>query len=172
MIRLITAAQTRPLRQVVLRPQQTAEELVYPGDDEPRTVHFGAFVDDRLVGIASIYVEAMPGEINPGAGPSVRVDSGPIEGPDITPPSPDTDWRLRGMATLPEVRGTGLGGALLESCIDHVRVNGGTRFWCHARGTAAGFYLRYSFVVEGEEYELPGIGPHYMMSRTIEPHLP
>ncbi|HEX7880443.1 MAG TPA: GNAT family N-acetyltransferase [Candidatus Eisenbacteria bacterium] len=145
MIRAISAAETRPLRQAVLRPHQRVEELVYPGDDDPRTHHLGAFDGGRLVGIASIYVEPM------------------VAMPDAGP----TDWRLRGMATAPEMRGTGLGGALLEACIEHSRNHGGTRLWCNARVPAAGFYLRYGFVVHGEEFDLPGIGPHYLMSRRI-----
>ncbi|TPW08355.1 MAG: acetyltransferase, partial [bacterium] len=84
-------------------------------------------------------------------------------------PAPTTDWRLRGMATLPEARGTGLGGALLEACLDHIARNGGTRLWCNARTTAAGFYVRYSFNIHGEAFDLPGIGPHYRMSRLISP---
>jgi len=143
----IAAAETRPLRQSVLRPQQKAEELVYPGDDDPRSRHLGAFVDDRLVGIASLYVEPMP---------------------DVTDASA-SDWRLRGMATLPEARGTGLGGALLEACLEHIRSMGGTRLWCNARVPASGFYVRYGFLVHGDAFELPGIGPHYLMSRSIDP---
>ncbi|MDZ4804632.1 MAG: GNAT family N-acetyltransferase [Candidatus Eisenbacteria bacterium] len=155
MIRPIVAAETRYLRQAVLRPQQAAVELVYPGDDDPRTRHLGAFVGDRLVGISSIYVEPMPAL------------SGDRPSPGVDPGTGDTDWRLRGMATLPEVRGTGLGGALLDACLDHVGTKGGTRLWCNARTTAAGFYLRHRFEIHGEEFELPGIGPHYRMSRAI-----
>ena len=54
----LSAAQTRPLRQLILRPHQTADELVYPGDDAPDSLHVGILVDQALVGIASIYREA------------------------------------------------------------------------------------------------------------------
>src|SRR4051812_30354794 len=36
-IERLDAAGVRPLRHVVLGPHQRAEELVYPGDDDPRT---------------------------------------------------------------------------------------------------------------------------------------
>ena len=36
--------------------------------------------------------------------------------------------------------------------------------WCNARTPARGFYERYGFVAEGEEFELPDIGPHFRMS--------
>jgi predicted GNAT family N-acyltransferase len=146
-IRPITAAEARPLRHAVLRPGEPAEQIVFPGDDDPRAWHLGAFRDGRLVGIASIYVEPMP---------------------DVLDAAP-TDWRLRGMATAAEVRGAGLGGELLAACIEHVRDAGGTRLWCNARTPAAGFYKRYRFTTHGEEFDIPGIGPHYRMSRIIDP---
>jgi hypothetical protein len=37
--------------------------------------------------------------------------------------------------------------------------------WCNARTPAAGFYGRAGFATEGEEFELPSIGPHFLMSR-------
>ena len=84
LIRPITAAEVRPLRQVVLRPGQPPESCVYPGDDLEDTVHLGAFDDaGRVVGIASLYREDRAG--------------GPVGG-----------WRLRGLATAPGVK-TGSG---------------------------------------------------------------
>ena len=44
-VRPITAPETRPMRQVVLRPGKTLEELVYPGDDDELCAHLGAFDD-------------------------------------------------------------------------------------------------------------------------------
>lgn len=130
----------RPLRQRVLRPHQTVAEQVFEGDDHPQAAHFAAF-DDAAgdadpIGIASITPEGEPGA-----------------------------WRVRGMATDPERgRGTGAGGALLTACLDHARAAGATRVWCNARTPARGFYERYGFVAEGEEFALPRIGPHYVMS--------
>src|SRR4051794_11884594 len=54
----------------------------------------------------------------------------------------DDEWRLRGMATRAEFRGRGLGGELVQACVDHVRQAGGTRIWCNARLKAADFYRR------------------------------
>ena len=56
LIRPISAAETRPMRQSVLRPGKTLEELVYPGDDDPACAHLGAFDEaGRLVGIATVF---------------------------------------------------------------------------------------------------------------------
>ena len=71
------------------------------------------------------------------------------------------------MATLPEVRGRGYGGLLLERCIEHAVNHGDRRMWCNARAGAVGFYRRYAFRTSGDAFEIPGIGEHYLMSRTL-----
>ena len=64
-IRRIDAADTRPLRHAILRPNQPFEATVYPLDDEPTSGHLGVFLGDRLVGVASVFNEAHPGDTNP-----------------------------------------------------------------------------------------------------------
>lgn len=143
LIRQVTAEEVRPLRHRVLRPAQSFGETAYPGDDLPDTVHVGAFDDDgRLVGIASLYREARAG--------------GPAGG-----------WRLRGMATDPDVRGAGFGAAVLGECVDHVVAAGGDELWCNARLVAVGFYERAGFAVVSDEFDVPGIGPHVVMARPV-----
>jgi GNAT superfamily N-acetyltransferase len=149
----IPATATRPLRQVVLRPHQAAEELVFPGDDATDTRHFGAFINEKLVGVASVYREAPPQALLAELRPIVAANA----------------WRLRGMATLPAVQGQGLGRALLEACIAYVASQGGELLWCNARTPAAGFYLKLGFVTHGDEFEIPDIGPHYVMWRRLSP---
>jgi predicted GNAT family N-acyltransferase len=140
----VTAEQVRPLRHAVLRPHQSPEELVYPGDDAPRTLHVAATgTGGEIVGVATISQEPHPRA--PRAG----------------------DWRVRGMATVPEVRGRRVGAGLLQACVEHARAQGGARVWCTARTTAAGFYTGQGFVVEGDEFELPGIGLHVLMSSAV-----
>jgi predicted GNAT family N-acyltransferase len=140
-VRPVAAEVVRPLRQRVLRPHQTVAEQVYAGDDAPGAAHFAAYDEEgRVVGIASVTPEAYP--MGGGSG----------------------DFRIRGMATDPESgRGRGLGGALLRACLDHARGAGAARVWCNARSPVRGFYEREGFVVEGQEFELPEIGPHFLM---------
>ena len=60
-IRVISAEETRPVRQRVLRPHQRPKELVYPGDDDHDTFHLGAYGDDgTLLAILSMYRHAQP----------------------------------------------------------------------------------------------------------------
>ncbi len=142
----VAAADTHPLRGGVLRPGQSPEELVYPGDDHPDALH-AAVRDDAaggvIVGVATVAPEGHPTDPRPG------------------------DWRLRGMATAPEARGRGVGAAMLQACMDHARARGGARVWCNARVTAEGFYLGAGFVPEGARFELPGIGTHVVMAVSL-----
>jgi predicted GNAT family N-acyltransferase len=142
-VRPVAATETRPLRHLVLRPGQPAESTVYPGDDDVDTRHFAAFLDGQLVGIASLYREARPGA-------------------DTLP-----GWRLRGMATSGEARGKGVGRALLAACLEHVAAEGGGEVWCNARAEALGFYAAAGFDVIGDEFDIPGIGPHRVMRRDV-----
>ena len=139
-IRRVSAEEVRPLRHTVLRPGRAFEETAYPGDDAG--LHLGAFAADRLVGIASLYEED-------------RAD-GPAGG-----------WRLRGMATDAGVRGAGFGAALLAGCVDEVAAAGGTELWCNARMAAVGFYRRAGFEVVSDEFDVPGIGAHVVMTRPV-----
>jgi GNAT superfamily N-acetyltransferase len=139
----VTAAATRPLRRAILRPHQAEHELVYPGDDDPQAFHATAVAAGEVVGVASVAPEAHSSDPRPG------------------------DWRLRGMATVPAVRGTGAGQALLDACVAAAGARGARRVWCTARVPAAGFYERFGFAVEGDVFEVPMIGPHVVMSREL-----
>jgi GNAT superfamily N-acetyltransferase len=142
-IEAVSAAAVRPLRQAVLRPHQRAGELVWAGDEDPAALHAAAFDGEALLAVASVVPAPHPRDPRPG------------------------DWRVRGMATRPEARGRGLGAALLERCLEHARAHGGARAWCNARTPVIAFYERAGFLVEGEPFELPAIGPHVVMTKTL-----
>lgn len=143
-IRRIPPIETWELRQNILRPHQRLEEMDYAGDNDPDTAHFGIFVRDQLVGIASVYHVPPKGR----------------EGDTLA-------WQLRGMATLPWVRGTGRGKTLLGECIRHCAENGGRVMWCNARLSAVGFYEANGFGVVSMPFEIPGIGSHVVMMRAL-----
>jgi GNAT superfamily N-acetyltransferase len=142
-VRAVAPAVVRPLRQAVLRPHQTVAEQVYAGDDAADAGHFAAYLEDAVVGVASITPEPHPHDPRPG------------------------DWRIRGMATVPEARQLGAGAGLLTACLAHARARGARRVWCNARSGARGFYEREGFVAEGEEFALPAIGPHFLMALEL-----
>jgi GNAT superfamily N-acetyltransferase len=143
-LRVADLAAVRELRHLLLRPHQRPEDLVYEGDDAPDALHLGAFEDGRLVGIASIARDPPPGSRDPSA------------------------WRIRGMATLPEVRGRGIGGALLEACLTHARSRGASLVWCNGRVPAVAFYRRHGFASVRGPFELPGTGPHHELHLRLD----
>ena len=145
-IRPIAAADARPLRHEILRPHQPIEACIYPCDDAPDSFHVGAFLNDQLVGVATIFREPFPDEPNPNA------------------------WRLRGMTTLPQVRRMGYGASLVRACIAHVAAHNGDLIWCNGRTSALSFYRALGFREHGDEYESPaGTGPHYLLRRDVSP---
>jgi L-alanine-DL-glutamate epimerase-like enolase superfamily enzyme/GNAT superfamily N-acetyltransferase len=144
-VRPVPAAAVWPIRHWVLRPGQPAELCSYPEDGRPGARHFAALHKGRTVGAASVYHEDPPAEF---AVPGVQRGQG---------------WRLRGMATVDEVRGTGVGSALLRTALTHAVLAGAEMIWCNARTSVAGFYRKHGFRTVGEEFAMPGIGPHCFM---------
>ena len=142
-IKLVNATDTWALRHQVLRPDQPLASVDYKEDSTREALHFAASLKDQIVAVASIYRED---------------ESGRTEG---------KVWRLRGMATAPEIRGTGVGGALLSALLLRLKSQSEERVWCNARITASGFYLHYGFDVVGDEFQMPGIGPHYLMNKVL-----
>jgi ribosomal protein S18 acetylase RimI-like enzyme len=140
----VTAALGRPLRMAVLRPHEPSDRPMYPLEDDLGTLHVAAIdAAGAVLAVGSVMLDGHPGEPSPG------------------------DWRIRGMATRPELRGRGLGGRVLDACEAHARERGGRRLWCNARVGARSFYERAGMQVEGEEYEIPGIGLHLLMSKPL-----
>jgi len=139
----ISAADTRSIRHQILRPNQTLEDCKYPGDESDQTFHLGAFIDGKLVSVASFYFEKHP----------------KLEEP--------YQYRLRGMATLPDYRGQGLSSELLTMAFPIIKQNFCQLLWCNAREGALGFYEKVGFHSSGNRFDIEGIGPHYLMSKEI-----
>jgi GNAT superfamily N-acetyltransferase len=146
----VEVADTLALRQAVLRPHQTIDEVGLPGDDDPTTAAFAAVdATGELLSVARVTLEPAPfptGGLSPAGTP---------------------EWRLRGMATKPDVRNRGVGSAVLRAIITFVGAQGGGLLWCNARVPAVGLYLRAGFTTHGDEWVDPDIGPHLVMWRLV-----
>jgi YbgC/YbaW family acyl-CoA thioester hydrolase len=68
------------------------------------------------------------------------------------------------VATLPSLRGAGVGAALLAEVVDIARQRGDHRLWLHARPDAAAFFARQGFVSSGQTVEEAGV-LHQVMQR-------
>ncbi len=146
-IHALVPEQTHRLRHTVLRPHQRLDEMIYDGDTLPSTLHLGAFRQGdptQVLGIVTLSNAPMPG--------------GPAEG----------DVRLRGMAVDPSVQGLGVGRLLVQRSLVAAADRGAKRMWCNARVTAMGFYQKLGFVTRGDEFQIAGIGPHYLMHIALD----
>ena len=139
-VRVIAAEETIAVRWPVLRPGFPRETAEFTGDSDPTTFHLGVFVEGRLMGVASVYDAQCP------------------EIPEAVHPC-----QLRGMATVPEVRGKGCGRALLVACVEKARGHGCDLLWCNARVSAVDFYAREGWQVFGAQFDIPTVGPHFRM---------
>lgn len=125
------------LRHRVLRPGRPLDAARWPGDHDDATRHWAAWSGDEVVGVVTVNAATPPGEDAPA-------------------------WQLRGMAVAPQVQGRGIGARLLLAVHDEV----GAPMWCNARVTALGFYGGHGWVVHGDEFDKPGVGPHFQMRWT------
>ena len=70
------------------------------------------------------------------------------------------------MAVIKDWRGKGVGGALLRKLMDIAQQTGNLKLVLNAQTSAAGFYARYGFSAEGDEFMDAGI-PHLRMTRYL-----
>ena len=125
-----------PLRHAALIVGTDRHTDRFDGDEAPETIHVGGFLDDRCVACASIMRRDLDGR--PGR-------------------------QLRGMATAADLRGRGIGAALLRFAEQQV---GPDELWCNAREHAVGFYAGHGWRAAGAVFEIPGVGPHVRMVRA------
>jgi len=139
----ISPGDTTDIRHQMLRAGRPREEAIFPGDENDQTFHLGAFVQNKLVSVASFYFECHP---------------------DL---ADQYQYRLRGMATLPDFQRQGLSSALLKMAFPIIKQNLCTLVWCNARSGALGFYQKVGFEKTGEEFEIETVGPHHLMFKKI-----
>ncbi len=154
-VRHILGTSTHVLRRRVLRDGRADAEVVFAGDDDAATLHFGAFKEhaDTPAAIASLYPAPLKDQSQAGGVPA------------------DRQYQFRGMASAPEVRGQGFADAVMRAMVDHVRAQHADGapclLWCNARMVAVGFYQRFGMRVVSPEFEITGVGPHVVMTVTL-----
>ena len=142
-LKQITSQDTFIVRQPVLRPGRGIETCVFDGDDLPTTIHFGIFDNDDLVGVISVFEAAHPNF---------------AEG---------RQFQIRGMAVLENQQKKGLGDKLVQHAEDYINQMHGERIWFNAREVAVGFYQKMGYKVIGEAFNIPDVGPHYVMHKKL-----
>ena len=142
-IKKITAFETIMVRHPVLRPGRPIESCHFDGDDLATTSHFGLFFEGHLVGIISSF-EAKNNLF-----------------------SEENQFQIRGMAVLEQFQKKGFGEALLNYCENEIRMTNGDLIWFNARETALGFYKKSKYEIIGDPFEIPDVGPHYVLFKKL-----
>ncbi|MFK8025885.1 MAG: GNAT family N-acetyltransferase [Ilumatobacter sp.] len=147
MIRIVALAAegTHDLRRRVLRDDDRDAKVDWPGDHDSDTLHLGALDSDGVVVAVSTWLTR--------AGPQGRADR---------------CRQLRGMATDPGGRGTGLGVLLLDEGVRRAVTDGFDVAWANARVEAVGFYVGQGWTVSGPVFETAETGlPHRLVTRRL-----
>ena len=130
------------LRHKVLRQGKPLESARFEVDEKPATRHF-AVRDEQDKVVVCITAAQSSWENEPA-------------------------WQLRGMATDPEYQGKGLGRLLLEFLEKELSADSfANMMWCNARKTAFVFYEKCGWEYASDEFEVPGIGPHKKMKKSL-----
>lgn len=147
-LRVVRAHDILELRARMLRPGLPLDRARYNEDDEPGTLHVGAYQQAVLVGCATLMVEEGP--MRPGV----------------------HALRLRGMAVDGQCHRQGIGRELLTFAVAHATHAHPTHqlVWFNARHSARDFYQSMGFERWGEDFDLPPIGMHTIMWKLVTGH--
>ena len=139
MIKFVPLEVVLPLRSKMLRNGAPENECIFPTDSSIGIFHLAYYLDDtEIATVATFYPQAIKGKETSG-------------------------YQLRGMATDTPYFGKGYGAVLIKYAVDYIKAAKAEYIWCNARSSAVDFYKKQGFEVISEEFEIPGVGPHYIM---------
>jgi predicted GNAT family N-acyltransferase len=133
------------LRMEVLRRDTPSDNVDFPHDRDPETVHLAVRDESGNVIAASSWTpKPFPGR------------------PD------DAAVQLRGMAVDAKNEGRGLGAAMIAAGLDNARRRGATLVWANARDSALEFYLANGFAVVGKGFRTTDTDlPHHRIVQEL-----
>ena len=142
-IKKINYLDTFPVRSSVLRQGKPIETCSFLGDDAVDTTHFGLYFENNIIGVASVFTSNNENFDN------------------------KTQLQLRGMAILKEFQSTGFGKLLIEEIFSFIESTQVELLWFNARESAVAFYKKSGYEVLGSQFEIPDVGPHYILFKAI-----
>ena len=142
-IKVVAAKDIRPLRNLVLRPNLPIETTYYDLDNDIETFHLASIMDNTIISIGTFYPE---NDIE------LQTKNG---------------YRLRGMATHPKFRRKSAATKLMKESFVFLKEKKCDVLWCNARLVAVEFYKSLGFKITGEIFDIPSIGPHYKMYKSV-----
>jgi hypothetical protein len=151
-----------PLRHAVLRTGRPWADALYELDEHPLSAHFAALPGAASGAASGAAIVLAAGSVLP------ETPGWEPDWPEGRPEHEGLAWRVRGMATRRDLRGSGLGSRVLTSLLAHVRTNGGGLVWCTARLGALSLYERAGFAARGEPGLIAGLGAHQTMWTQVD----
>ena len=129
------------VRWEILRPGRPIASAQFPGDNEPTTIHVGAFASGQNICCATAtraFWKEQPA------------------------------WQLRGMGVVPEWQKKGVGQQVLAELENLVRQAADLNLiWCNAREEAVKFYEKQGWKIASESFYIEDVGPHFKMTKNL-----
>jgi GNAT superfamily N-acetyltransferase len=138
-IKKINYLDTFPVRSAVLRQGKPIETCSFLGDETVGTTHFGLYIENNIIGVASVFTSNNENFDN------------------------KTQLQLRGMAILKEYQNMGFGKLLIEEIFNFIESTQVELLWFNARETAVPFYEKLGCIKKGNSFEITEIGTHFLM---------
>lgn len=142
-IKKISSVETYPVRNEVLRKGKPIETCQFKGDDDENTTHFGLSLENKLIGIISIFKEN-----------NILF-------------SESNQFQIRGMAVLEAFQGKGFGAELVKEAENHCINLNVDLIWFNAREKAVPFYEKLNYKITGNSFLIPDVGIHFVMYKKI-----
>lgn len=139
----ITFQETFLVRQAVLRTGKPIETCFFDGDDLLQTKHFGILIDQKIIGVVSVFQNKNTNFNNP------------------------NQYQIRGMAILSEHQNKGYGKLLVMQCETHISKTNNSIAWFNARENAIGFYEKLGYKTFGIPYNIQDLGIHFLMFKNL-----
>ncbi len=142
-IRLISAAETYPVRHAELRKGRPLSSCAFEGDEQQSSIHLGAYAKDKLVGVASF-----------------------MKAP-FSEQAEVTAMQVRGMAVLAPFHRQGIGAQILDFGEQMLKEQQVSILWMNARILALDFYKSLGYSILGSEFHIPEVGAHFKMWKHL-----
>ncbi len=143
-IKPIAGIDTIPIRHAVLRQGKPIEACFIDQDNLESTFHFGLYFKNKLVAVCTFVSDHS----------TLFNDS--------------KQYRLRAMGVLDNYQGMHFGKQLLNFGVDFLKTKQVDRLWFNARIVALNFYKNNGFETIGEIFDIPEVGPHYVMHKSLK----
>lgn len=132
-----------PIRHEVLRKGKPFETSFFDGDNLTSTKHFGLFIENNLVGVASLFKQE-----------NEKLNF-------------ESQYQLRGMAILETHQKKGYGNLLVERAEFFSKAMNADIIWFNARESAVNFYKKLGYEIFGKPFDIKNIGLHYVMFKKL-----